>query len=136
MNTIERRVLDAIDIPAMLHFLDQIVAIPSLDGSPEEYAVQERVAAELGAIGMDVDQWLIDVAELQQHPAFCWEVERSRGLGVVGSWGAGIGPSLILNGHTDVVPAGDLSRWQYDPWRATLANGNLYGRGVPIAATC
>jgi acetylornithine deacetylase len=130
MNTTERRVLDAIDTPAMLAFLDQIVAIPSLDGSPEEFMVQERVAAELHTIGMDVDQWPIDFAELQQQPAFCWEVERVQGLGVVGSWGSGSGPSLILNGHTDVVPAGDLARWQYDPWRATIANGNVYGRGA------
>jgi acetylornithine deacetylase len=51
-------------------------------------------------------------------------------LGVVGGYGAGNGPSLILNGHVDVVPAGDLSRWHYDPWRATLAGGNVYGRGA------
>lgn len=130
MNTTERRVLDAIDIPAMLDFLDQIVAIPSLDGSAAEVTVQERVAAELHAIGMDVDQWPIDYQQLQQHPSFCWEVERGHSLGVVGSWGAGAGPSLILNGHTDVVPAGEQSRWSYDPWRATVANGNVYGRGA------
>ena len=130
MNEIEQRVLNAIDIPAMLQFLDAIVAIPSLDGSPEEVAVQERVATELRTTGMDVDVWEIDFAALQQNPAFCWEVERSRGLGVVGAYGNGAGPSLILNGHTDVVPAGDLRRWSYDPWRATVANGRVYGRGA------
>jgi acetylornithine deacetylase len=130
MNLTEQRILDAIDIPAMLTFLDAIVAIPSLDGSPEEVVVQQRVASELRTIGMEVDEWPIDFAALQQNPAFCWEVERSHGLGVVGRYGAGNGPSLILNGHTDVVPAGDLERWSYDPWRATVANGRVYGRGA------
>jgi acetylornithine deacetylase len=130
MNTTERRILDAIDMAGMLQFLDAIVAIPSLDGSAEEVAVQERVASELRTIGMDVDAWPIDLLAVKQHPSFCWEVERSHALGVVGSYGASAGPSLILNGHTDVVPAGELDRWQYDPWRATVANGRVYGRGA------
>ena len=36
----------------------------------------------------------------------------------------------MLNGHTDVVPAGERDRWHYDPWRATVDNGNVYGRGA------
>ncbi|MFU8804645.1 MAG: TolC family protein, partial [Bradymonadaceae bacterium] len=37
--------------------------------------------------------------------------QRERALGVVGRWGGGRGPSLILNGHVDVVPAGERARW-------------------------
>jgi acetylornithine deacetylase len=130
MNELERRVLGALDFPAMLRFLSDIVAIPSLDGTPEEYTVQERVASELRQIGMDVDQWEIDFPALQQHPAFCWEVERSHSLGVVGALGAGNGPSLILNGHVDVVPAGDERLWRFPPWQASIADGRVYGRGA------
>lgn len=39
-------------------------------------------------------------------------------------------PLLVLAGHTDVVPAGELSQWQYQPFSATLDNGYLYGRGA------
>jgi acetylornithine deacetylase len=130
MNTTERRVLDALDIPGLLRFLDEIVAIPSLDGTPEESTVQERVAEELSAVGMEVDQWEIDFEALRQHPAFCWEVDRPRGLGVVGMLGVGSGPSLVLNGHVDVVPAGDTRLWRFPPWRATVADGRVYGRGA------
>lgn len=130
MNTLEQQALDAIDLPAMLRFLDEIVAIPSLDGTPEEVAVQERVAKELRSIGMDVDLWEIDFAALRRHPSFSWEVERDRGLGVVGATGLGQGPSLILNGHVDVVPAGDERLWRFPPWRATVAEGRVYGRGA------
>ncbi|HWQ15381.1 MAG TPA: ArgE/DapE family deacylase [Roseiflexaceae bacterium] len=131
MNIIERRVLDALDMDGLLAFLCELVAVRSLDGTPEENAAQELCAAQLRASGLDVDVWEIDFATLRRHPAFCWEVERPRGLGVVGVLGAGRGGrTLIYNGHVDVVPAGDPARWTYDPWRGTVANGRVYGRGA------
>lgn len=38
-------------------------------------------------------------------------------------------PTLVLNGHIDVVPAGDRGQWSYDPYSATIKDGYLYGRG-------
>jgi len=38
------------------------------------------------------------------------------------------GKTLLFNGHTDVVPAGD--GWTKDPWKARQENGRLYGRGA------
>jgi succinyl-diaminopimelate desuccinylase len=38
-------------------------------------------------------------------------------------------PTLVLNGHTDVVPAGDRSEWGYDPYGAERDGTRLYGRG-------
>ncbi|MFW9879055.1 MAG: M20 family metallopeptidase [Candidatus Thorarchaeota archaeon] len=36
---------------------------------------------------------------------------------------------IILSGHLDVVPIGDISNWNYPPFSAKLFNGRLYGRG-------
>jgi succinyl-diaminopimelate desuccinylase len=36
---------------------------------------------------------------------------------------------IILSGHFDVVPAGDLSKWTYPPFSGRIVNGKLYGRG-------
>ena len=38
-------------------------------------------------------------------------------------------PVLILNGHIDVVPPGDPSRWSVDPFGGVIRDERLYGRG-------
>ena len=39
--------------------------------------------------------------------------------------------TLMFAGHTDVVPAGDESQWQYPPFTATIdKHGMLFGRGA------
>jgi len=39
-------------------------------------------------------------------------------------------PNLVFAGHTDVVPPGEASRWRFDPFSATVADGQLWGRGA------
>ena len=43
--------------------------------------------------------------------------------------GMGGGPSLMLLGHTDVVPA-DRSEWSRDPFGGEVVDGHLWGRGA------
>jgi acetylornithine deacetylase len=58
------------------------------------------------------------------------EVPRTRGMGVVGLLGDGDGSTLILNGHVDVVPVGDVAQWRTDPFAATVRDGVVIGRGA------
>jgi succinyl-diaminopimelate desuccinylase len=47
-----------------------------------------------------------------------------------GLWrGASQDKVLLLSGHTDVVPAGDLRQWEQDPFRGEIHDGWLWGRG-------
>jgi succinyl-diaminopimelate desuccinylase len=39
-------------------------------------------------------------------------------------------PALGILTHADVVPPGDLARWRYPPFSATLAEGAIWGRGA------
>ena len=41
---------------------------------------------------------------------------------------AGAGPVVHLNGHIDVVPAGD--GWTVDPFGGLVRDGKIFGRGV------
>ncbi len=128
MPTVEERVLAAINMDELLAFLGEMVAFESLGGN--ESGIQRFLAGYMQSLGMEVDVWDLDFEALRQHPAFSTEIDRAEGLGVVGTMGNGEGQSLIFNGHIDVVPAGDLTNWHYPPWKATVADGKVYGRGA------
>lgn len=38
--------------------------------------------------------------------------------------------TILIYGHYDVMPPGDLEKWVGDPFKLTEKNGRLYGRGV------
>lgn len=38
--------------------------------------------------------------------------------------------TMWIIGHTDVVPPGDLSLWESDPWTLRVEGDRIYGRGV------
>jgi succinyl-diaminopimelate desuccinylase len=40
------------------------------------------------------------------------------------------GPVLCFAGHTDVVPTGPLEEWRSDPFKPSIRDGMLYGRGA------
>lgn len=37
---------------------------------------------------------------------------------------------VVLNGHVDVVPVGDLSGWDFDPFSGEIRDGKMLGRGT------
>ncbi len=39
------------------------------------------------------------------------------------------GPTLMFEGHTDVVSEGVRELWKFDPFSATIEDGKIYGRG-------
>lgn len=40
------------------------------------------------------------------------------------------GRVLCINGHTDTVPPGDLSKWDFDPYCGTITDTQVCGRGA------
>lgn len=80
----------------------------------EEERCQTYIAEGLAELGMEVDRF---------------EALPGR-EDVVGRLpGAGGGRSLILNGHVDVVPAGEVAAWPEGPWSGTVKDGLIWGRG-------
>jgi acetylornithine deacetylase len=97
----------------------------------DEGALQAFVGDVLAGLGADVDQWEPDAAALRDHPMMPpWHHWEGRPITAATFRGAGGGRSLIVNGHIDVVSAGDLARWTSPPFAAEIRDGRIYGRGA------
>ncbi|MDA5110946.1 peptidase [Brevibacillus thermoruber] len=98
----------------------------------KERSIQESIAETLHAMGLEVDLWVMEGDELLKHPYFVSpRTAFADSPNVVGVWkGTGGGRSIILNGHVDVVPAGDPAQWSHDPFSGEVVDGRLYGRGA------
>tara|TARA_B110000858_G_scaffold122050_1_gene139189 strand:+ start:6351 stop:7475 length:1125 start_codon:yes stop_codon:yes gene_type:complete len=95
---------------ATLELAQQLIQRPSV--TPLDEGCQELLAKRLTAIGFSVETLQFDdVTNL-------WAT-----LGTSG-------PLFVFAGHTDVVPTGPASSWQYPPFSATVADGFLHGRGA------
>jgi len=58
-------------------------------------------------------------------------VDRGGICNLFARWGAGTnGRTFGFNGHTDVVPIGNIGDWTQDPFGAKIIDGIMYGRGA------
>ncbi len=133
MDPHELRVLEHVDDDLVRRWLRELVAIPSVDGSAGEISVQTWCAERMRQLGLDVDHWRIDLASLRELDDFPGtEVERAEAWGCVGIWPEGAGaPALVINGHVDVVPPGDLDGWpEGDPFTVREVDDAYWGRGT------
>ena len=122
--------LQAVRAEDLVALLQDLLAVPSVTGTAAESEAQHRVEARLRDVGMDTDLWSIDVATTAAHADFPgMEAPRDEAWGLVGAWGDGDGPSLVLNGHVDVVPPGDAG-WTAGPWSGQVRDGQVLGRGA------
>lgn len=106
-----------VDTDALVSFTQELVRIPSVfdpaRGLSEEPAA-ELVATQMRAFGWD------PVIELVAPG-------RPNVIAVV-EGGGGPGPTLMFEGHTDVVTEGE--GWTVDPFGGELRDGRLWGRGA------
>lgn len=124
------RILAELDERELVAHLIEIVRVPSVTGSPAESELQHRLAGELIKTGMTVDHWQLDLDELRSDPDYPGtEVGRAEAFGVAAVTGDGV-PGLILQGHVDVVPAGDPALWGgADPYSGNVVDRHVVGRG-------
>lgn len=135
----ERAALDAVDAlgPATWSaMLAELIAIPSVTGTAAEGDAQRWVADRLNALGCDVDHWQVDLAAITSDPGFPgMEAPREQAWGTVGVLGGSARagdtvPVVAFQGHTDVVPPGDLAQWDGDPFAPRVVGDVMFGRGA------
>ena len=75
---------------------------------------------------------LVLLARLLAGAGFdCTRVDRGGVANLYARWGKkGANKAFGFNGHTDVVPVGDVSAWTQDPFGAAVVDGWMYGRGA------
>lgn len=133
LTDVEAHALSFLDETALVADLVELIRIPSVTGTDAESDLQHRQSTQLAAFGLAVDTWKLDLAALRADPRFPGtEADRVEGYGVVATSGDGDGtPALVLEGHVDVVPLGDLDRWgTNDPFGGRIDGDVVHGRGA------
>ena len=118
----ESMALESIDKAAVAALLLDLLAVPSVTGTAAESELQHRLARQL------------DATRPRRRPVVAWTCPRCgprpaspaprrratrHGAGRRPRAGDGDGPTLMLQGHVDVVPPGDLAQWEGDPFVPT-----------------
>lgn len=102
--------MPTIDDDPTLALTRQLIRCPSV--TPDDAGCQSLMIDRLAAVGFQTESMRFgDVDNF-------WAVRGTQG------------PLLVFAGHTDVVPAGDLSSWQSDPFTPTEHGPELVGRGA------
>jgi succinyl-diaminopimelate desuccinylase len=105
----------------IVQFTADFVRIPTVNPPGDEY---EACAHFLGDF-LKARAFAVEYIAAEGRPE---HTRRHPRINVVGSRRGGGGRVVHLNGHIDVVPAGD--GWTVDPFGGLVRDGKIYGRGV------
>jgi len=114
-------------------FLDELLRFDTTGGN--EAPAQAWLRERLAAFGFDTYEWTADAAELAEHPSFPDDpaaietADRPSVAGVAELGDPEAGPTLVLNGHVDVVPA-TRSAWESDPFEPEWDGDRVTARGA------
>ncbi len=94
----------------IINLAQNLIRRPSI--SPDDQGCQQMIAERLANLGFEIE-WM-NFSETTN----LWAKHGSTK------------PLVAFAGHTDVVPTGDESQWQYAPFSAEIVGDMLYGRGA------
>jgi succinyl-diaminopimelate desuccinylase len=107
-----------VDAEGLVAFARALVRVPSVHRP--EAGQTEAAAAALVAERMRAFGWTPVVEEAAPGRP-----------NVIATVDGGLpGPTLLLEGHTDVVTEGDPAEWSHDPFGGDIVDGRLYSRGA------
>lgn len=118
----KKQVLEYLKEDEMIEFIQSIIRIDSVYDPDVE-----------GANEYEVAKYIYDFLEKEGFEVHLDEVVPGRPNVIAVYKGSEEGRTLLFEGHTDVVSAGDIEKWEHDPFGAEIVveDGKeiLYGRG-------
>lgn len=119
-------VLAAVDelTPALVQTLAEAVQIPSVNPRYPGQNYTGHIGRESEVSALLADLYRSSGADVEIVTV---EADRDNACGRI--VGAGGGPSILFNGHVDVVPA-NASKWSRDPFSGLVTDTDVHGRGA------
>ena len=99
-----------------LRLLEALIACPSV--TPHDAGCQTLITARLAPLGFACETLVCGPDNFRVTNLWATHA------------GGRAGPTVVLAGHTDVVPTGPLAAWASDPFVPSHRDGRLYGRGA------
>ena len=115
------------NVEQAFRFLEDLVRADSTVG--REHAALGVLASRFAASGFEIDRVPVPPDIGSDPAAGIPQVPYDGRYDVIASLPSRDGPSLLFNGHIDVVPPGDVTQWTSGPFQPVRRDGWLYGRG-------
>lgn len=123
MNNQYEKVIGKLDSEGLIKFTQELIQINSVY-DPEDTDANETKAA----------QYVFDFLQKEGFEVYMEEAVKNRPNVIAFLRGYEEGKTILFEGHTDVVSAGDFSQWTYDPFGGEIVKVNgkerIYGRGA------
>src|SRR3989338_5389806 len=109
----------------IIKFTRQLVATPSQNFTHSESGVANLVFEKLKSFGFKPE-----IIGPKEHPSVICNIKKENSS-----------KTIWLESCLDTVPAGDIAKWEYQPFEAKIVGNKMYGRGtadskVAIALFC
>ncbi|HVI41821.1 MAG TPA: M20 family metallopeptidase [Anaerovoracaceae bacterium] len=114
-----KHVADCVKSDELVKFTQELVRINSVFDPKKEGANEETVA-----------DYIAEFLIREGFEVHVEDVAPGRPNVIAFLRGKEPGKTLLFEGHTDVVTAGDLDQWKYDPFGAEIVGDRIYGRGT------
>lgn len=110
----EQQVLSRIDHQGLIELTQRLIRFETINPPADYSEIAPYLQKVLSDTGMEAH--ILEGTPGKKNAFALWR-------------GASEKKVLLLSGHTDVVPAGDLKQWEHDPFKGEIHNDWLWGRG-------
>ncbi|ASN04241.1 M20 family metallopeptidase [Virgibacillus necropolis] len=116
-NKLKQKLIDEVEEnkAELINLCSSLIKIPSENPPGDSTEASQFIADYLGQFDLEVE----------------WHESSDKMFNLISSIGnSDQGKHLIYCGHTDVVPAGNLTKWDFNPFSGEVKDGWMLGRGA------